>query len=73
MLLTEADLAPQARVLSVSVATLALQVLLFHHLAGRLVLKLVVLTERFEAEAAGEAPPPMIPNTPLTLNAVRLA
>jgi len=56
-----------------SVATLALQILLLNHLAGRLVLKLVILTERFEAEAAGEAPAPMIPDTSLALYAVRLA
>lgn len=56
-----------------SVATLALQILLLNHLAGRLVLKLVILTERLEAEAAGEAPAPVIPHTSLALNAVGLA
>ena len=36
-------LASKARVLAMSVATLALQILLLNHLAGRLVLKLVIL------------------------------
>ena len=40
-------LASKARVLSMSVATLAFQVLLFDHLAGCLVLKLVVLKHYF--------------------------
>ena len=31
------------------------------------------LTERLEAEAAGEAPAPVIPHTSLALNAVGLA
>jgi len=73
VLLAEADLASKARVLSMSVATLALQVLLLDDLAGRLMLKLVVLTEWLEAEAAGETPAPVVPHTPLTLDAVSLA
>ena len=81
-------LASKARVLSMSVATLALQILLLDDLAGRLMLKLVVLkhcvqmrryfwrfylTEWLEAEAAGETPAPVVPHTPLTLDAVSLA
>ena len=71
-----------------SVATLALQILLLDDLAGRLMLKLVVLkhcvqmtryfwrfylTEWLEAEAAGETPAPVVPHTPLTLDAICLA
>ena len=44
----EVYLASKARVLSMSVATLALQVLLLDDLTGRLMLKLVVLKHRVQ-------------------------
>jgi len=73
MLLTEADLTAQTGVLAEPVAALALQVLLLDHLAGGLVLKLIVLTERLGAEAAGEATAPMVPHASLTLNTLGIS
>ena len=68
MILAEADLTPEARVLTVPVATQALQVLLLHDLTAGLVLELVILTQELKAEAAGKAPAPVFPDTPLTLD-----
>ena len=68
VILTEADLAPETRVLSVSVAALALEVLGLHHLAAGLVLELVVLAEELEAEAAGEDATSVFPDSTLTLD-----
>jgi len=68
VILAEADLAPEAGVLAVPVATQALQVLLLHDLTAGLVLELVILTQNLEAEAAVEAPAPVFPDTPLTLD-----
>jgi len=68
VILTEADLAPEAGVLAVSVAALALEVLRFHDLAAGLVLELVVLAEELEAEAAGEAAAAVVPDSPLALD-----
>lgn len=73
MILTEADLAAEAGVLAVSVAGLALQVLTLHHLAARLVLELIILAQELEAEAAGEDPSSMLPDSPLTLDTLRVS
>ena len=70
MILAEADLAPETRVLTVSVATLTLEVLRLDHLTAGLVLELVVLAEELEAEAAGEDPAAVIPDAALTLDAL---
>ena len=54
VILAEADLAAEARVLAEPVAALALEVLGLHHLAAGLVLELVILAQELEAETAGE-------------------
>ena len=54
VILTEADLAPETRVLAVTVTGQALEVLRLHHLTACLVLELVILAQELEAEATGE-------------------
>lgn len=56
-------LAAQARVLSQSIARLALEVLRLQHLTRRLVLELVVLAEVAVAEATLEHPSAMVPDS----------
>ena len=68
MIFAEADLAPETRVLTVSVATLTLEVLSLDHLTAGLVLELVVLAEELEAEAAGEDTTAVFPDSSLTLD-----
>lgn len=72
MVFAEANLAAEAGVLAMSVAALTFQVLLLDHLTRGLVLELVILTKWFEAEAAGEAAPSVVPDPPLTLYTLRL-
>lgn len=63
VLVAEARLAAQARVLPESVARLALVRLRLQHLARRLVLELVVLAQESRAEAAPEHAPAVLPHT----------
>ena len=73
MILAEADLAPETRVLTVSVATLTLEVLSLDHLTAGLVLELVVLAQELKAEAAGEHPSSKVPNSTITLDTLRVS
>lgn len=62
VLVAEARLAAQARVLAQPVARLALVRLRLQHLARRLVLELVVLAQEPGAEAAPEHAPAVLPH-----------
>jgi len=54
------------------VTALTLQRLLFNNLAASLVFKLVIFTEKFEAETTSENPSPMVPNSPFTLDTLSI-
>lgn len=72
VLVAEARLAAQARVLPEAVARLALVGLRLEHLARGLVLELVVLAEEAAAEAAAEHAAAVLPHAALALEARRV-
>lgn len=69
MLIAVAHFAAQARILSQLIARLALVVLRFEHLTAGLVLKLVILAQERQAEAALEDAATVRPDISLALNA----
>ena len=69
MVVAEADLALETRVLAVLVSGLALQGLGLDDLTGGLVLELVVLAEVRVAERADEDPASVLPHAAVALDA----
>jgi len=69
MILTETNFASKTAVLAVTVAALALEVFCLYDLTTGLVLKLVILTQEVETEAAQEYSATVVPDASLTLNA----
>lgn len=72
MIFTETYLTSETSVLTMSVA-LTLQILRLNNLTTSLVFKLIIFTEKLEAEAASETSPPVVPDTSLTLDALRIS